>query len=251
MSRRGTIALVAVGLALAWIGVSWLFSPESGWAITFFDRGSSTWPFTIQNAQWIVFFVGLGELYYRITYIKDIGRGLKGQYLSERPDVFYDVDDLARIRETVRDKKDPLARLIDILTIRYQVSGRNVGETHQMLNSQLELMQFRLDVDYSVLRYLVWLLPSLGFLGTVYGISLTLSAAGVPGAAEADDFLHVLTSNLAVAFDTTLVGLVFSTILVYLMNVTQSREESGIEQSGRYCLDYLVNKLVSRYDGNA
>lgn len=219
------------------------------WAVTFFDRRSEDWPWTIQNLQWVVFFVGLGELYYRRSHIQEVRRGLNANYLSERRDIFYDMNDLAAIRESIRDKKDPLAQLIDTLTIRYQVSARDVSETHQMLNSQLELMQFRLDVDYTVLRYLVWLLPSLGFLGTVYGISLALAAAGVPGAAQADDFLNSLTTNLGVAFDTTLVGLVFSTILVYLMNLTQSREERGIEQCGSYCLNNLINKMVSHYQG--
>lgn len=249
MSRRGKIAATAVALSLVLIAVSYTLSKESGWAITFFDRGSEWWPFTFQNAQWVAFFLGLGELYYRRSYIQDIGRGLSANYLSDRPDIFYDTNDLAKIRENIREKRDPLARLIDTLTIRYQVSARDVSETHQMLNSQLELMQFRLDVDYAILRYLVWLLPSLGFLGTVYGISLTLSAAGVPGAAQANDFLHILTKNLAVAFDTTLVGLIMSTILVYLMSLMQTREERGIEQCGRYCLDNLINKMVSHYDG--
>lgn len=249
MSRRGTIAVAAVAAALAWLGASHFFPADSRWATTFFDRASFSWPFTIQNAQWLAFFVGFGEVLYRRSFLRDIRRGLEANYLSDRPDIFYGTDDLATIREKIQGKNDPVAKLIDILTIRYQVSARDVGETHQMLNSQLELSQFRLDVEYTVLRYLVWLLPSLGFLGTVYGISLTLSAAGLPGAAQEPDFLHTLTSNLAVAFDTTLVGLIMSSVLVYFMNLTQSREEGGIEQCGRYCLNNLINKMISHYDG--
>ena len=45
-----------------------------------------------------------------------------------------------------------------------------------VMNSSLELIAHRLDLRYSMLRYLVWLLPTLGFIGTVVGIAGALSS---------------------------------------------------------------------------
>jgi len=115
-----------------------------------------------------------------------------------------------------------------------------------MLKSQLELLQFKIDVDYNIVRYITWLIPTLGFIGTVMGIAVTLAAAGLPGAAEQPDFLSNLTSRLAVAFNTTLVALVMSAILVFAMHIVQGSEERNIQYCGEYCLNNLVNKLISK-----
>jgi flagellar motor component MotA len=130
--------------------------------------------------------------------------------------------------------------------MRYQASQKSPNETHQMLNSQLEMMQYKLDVDYNMIRYLSWLIPTLGFIGTVVGIANALAYAGIPGKAEEDVFLAELTSRLAVAFDTTLVALIMSAILVYIMHLMQGREENIVQKCGEYCLNNFINRLISK-----
>ena len=246
-NRRIKFDIAAVVLGIAVLGLSFLLPTDHRLAIVFFDSKSSIYPFTVQNVMWLVFFLGIGELCSRLDSIKENRRGLKAGYLSEQPDVFYGPEDIVAIRKKTYDKKDLLAKLINILTIRYQISNWAVGETHQMLNSQLELMQYRLDVNYSMIRFITWLLPSLGFIGTVMGISEALNAAGKPGASnDSEKFLRTLTDSLCFAFDTTLVALLMSTVLVYLMHLIQAREESTVEGCGAYCLENFVNKLMSR-----
>lgn len=247
--KRLYICLLALALGAACILLTFLLPPTSKAANVFFDRSSAYYPFTIQNVMWIFFFVCLGEIYHRFLFTLANKRGLRSGYLSEQPDVFYDMEDLIDIRKKTHDKTDLVASLINILTIRYQISHKDVSETHQMLNSQLELLQFKMDVDYNMVRYICWLIPSLGFIGTVVGISNTLAAAGIPGAADKSDFLTILTTNLAFAFDTTLVALIMSAFLVYLMHLVQGMEERIVERCGNYCLNNLINKLISKLDG--
>ena len=59
-----------------------------------------------------------------------------------------------------------------------------------VLNSSLELYLHEIDLRYSIMRYLTWLIPSLGFIGTVMGIMFALQYAGVPANAESEDFLY-------------------------------------------------------------
>ena len=47
------------------------------------------------------------------------------------------------------------------------------------------------------------------------------------------------------AFSTTLLALVMASILVFLQNIIQGREETALNRAGQYCLDNLINRLYS------
>ena len=247
--NRLYLLLIALAIAIVWIGVvATSLGEESVMAVVFFDikanyPGYISYPFTLQNLMWLMFFIGLGELFYRYQTIRQSRGAIKNNYLSEDPTLFYTLEDVVDIRKVTYSKSDILANLLNVLTVRYQVS-KSVDETHQMLNSQLELMQFKLDVDYNMIRYITWLIPTLGFIGTVIGIALALAAAGEPGAAESANFLAMLTTKLAVAFNTTLVALIMSAILVYIMHLVQGGEERMMHRCGEYCLNHFINKLM-------
>ena len=100
-----------------------------------------------------------------------------------------------------------------------------------------------IDLRYSMLRYLTWLIPSLGFIGTVMGIMFALQYAGVPANAESEDFLYQVTSRLGVAFTTTLLALVMSAVLVLMQSLVQAKEERALNEAGQYCLDNLILRL--------
>ncbi|MBF0220230.1 MAG: MotA/TolQ/ExbB proton channel family protein [Gammaproteobacteria bacterium] len=247
VSRLNSL-LISSGTALLWITLcSLLLADNSPTAIIFFDINTELlpYPLTLQNLMWLVFFIGIGELYYRYQQVSESKQAIHSGYLSEDPTIFYTINDIVTIRQRIYRHNNLLAQLLNTLTIRYQASSKSVEQTHQMLNSQLELLQFRLDVDYNMIRYIIWLIPTLGFIGTVIGIALALNAAGIPGAAERPDFVSTLTAKLAVAFYTTLVALMMSTLLVYLMHLVQGAEERMIQRCGDYCLNHFINKLMS------
>lgn len=249
MYTKSQVRIASVLGAFIWIAIFTLILNDGGVAATmFFDMASSTfiYPFTIQNLMWLMFFIGSGELYYRYLVstvdIRDLDQG----YLLEGQGLFYNKEALTAVMAKVHDKKGRLPHLIQALFMRYQASQKSTDETHQMLNSQLEMMQFKLDVDYNMIRYIAWFIPTLGFIGTVVGISEALAYAGIPGKAEGDMFLSELTTKLAVAFDTTLVALIMSAVLVYLMHLIEGREESIVQRCGEYCLNNFINRLISK-----
>lgn len=249
MQNKTQIRVASIVLSIIWIGVFSLFlNAESSFAMMFFDMNTTDlmYPFTIQNSMWLMFFIGLGELYYRHIVSKEDVQALKAKYLLEEQGLFYDQAALTKVMAQVHDKSNRPAELIKALFMRYQASQKSPNETHQMLNSQLEMMQFKLDVDYNMIRYLAWLIPTLGFIGTVIGISQALAYAGIPGKAESAMFLTELTTRLAVAFNTTLVALLMSAVLVYIMHLMQGREESVIQHSGEYCLNNFINRLITK-----
>ena len=249
MITQSSMRVFSVILAFVWIALwTTILKGDEGAAILFFDMSSTAfkYPFTIQNFMWVMFFIGLGELYFRYQESREDIRDLTSNYLIEDEGVFYNTEDLVSVMTKVQGKGSRIAHLIQSLFMRYQASQKSPDETHKMLNSQLEMMQYKLDVDYNMIRYLAWLIPTLGFIGTVVGISKALSYAGIPGKAEEATFLTELTTRLAVAFDTTLVALMMSAILVYIMHLMQGREEHIVQRCGEYCLNNFINRLISK-----
>jgi len=83
----------------------------------------------------------------------------------------------------------------------------------------------------------------LGFVGTVIGISDALSFAG-SGTLPPDELLFPTTQKLGVAFYTTLLALIQSGVLMLGLNLVQSSDEKVLNQTGQYCLENLVIRLV-------
>ncbi|MGF1528034.1 MAG: MotA/TolQ/ExbB proton channel family protein [Candidatus Competibacterales bacterium] len=216
-----------------------------------FDR---LWPFpfTVQGVMWIVFFWGLAELLQRYRASRAEEAVLDYKFLPEDEQTILLADDLGpiyrRLRQTLDQREDAfLYRLIQRIVFQFQ-NSRSIDQANSLLNSSLELFNHEVDLRYSLLRYVTWLIPTLGFIGTVIGIALALAYAG---SADFQDpnLLNEVTSRLAVAFNTTLIALLLSAVLVFLMHVIQAREEEVLNRIGQYCLDNLINRLyVSERD---
>ncbi len=224
------------------------------------DRNTKSfiYPFTIQNLMWIVFFIGAGELLVRYVAGSGEGRQLGRQLLPEDDQTVLrqqDVGTLYRdIRATDPDGRFWLQRLLSRSILAFQSTG-SIGQVNAVFNSTLELCQHESDLRYNMIRYLVWLIPTLGFIGTVVGIALALKGAGVafaavePGADLTQlgpQLMEGLTGNLGVAFYTTLLALLQSAVLMFAMHLVQGREEGALNRVGQYCLDNLINRLYER-----
>lgn len=88
------------------------------------------------------------------------------------------------------------------------------------------------EVGYSSIDFLLWAMPSLGFIGTILGIAESLGNADlVVRAADAisrGEAVTAVTSFLGLAFDTTLIALVCSIPVTALSHWGRSREFSFI-----------------------
>ncbi len=242
MAAGVTAALVLI-LILHFVLPGGKDGKESQIAALLLDRGGLTYPFSIQNMMWIVFFVGMGELWLCLAISGMEYKHLRAGYLPEDDETVLMAEDLPPIYRRV--KKDAgglfLTRLIRRVILQFQTS-RAADQANALLNSSLDLFLHEIDLRYNMLRYIMWLLPTLGFIGTVQGISNALAFAG---AAELNDpsLLSNVTVRLALAFNTTLLALVMAGILVFAMHIIQGREERALNMAGQYCLDNLINRL--------
>ncbi len=236
----------ALLLAIALIVAIHAWAPDVA-AVILIDKNRATYPLTVQNAMWLVLGVGFGELLLRYLDARAERRELANGYLPEDGRTILQLPDLRHIAARVGTASQNgtgeryLPRLIQRVIFQFQ-SSRSVDQSHTLLNSSLELFLHEIDLRYSMIRYVVWVIPTLGFIGTVIGISLALAFAG---AVDIQDptLLAELTKRLAVAFNTTLLALVMSAILVLIQHVVQAQEERALNRAGQYCLDNLINRL--------
>ncbi len=221
----------------------------AGPAAILIDRERSTYPFTVQNLMWLVFALGFAELIVRSRDALAERAQLRMGYLPEDETTILQAPELRRLFAATREETGMagryrgrfLPRLIQRVVTQFQ-TNQSLDQANALLNSSLELFIHEIDLRYSMIRYVVWVIPTLGFIGTVIGISLALAYAG---SADLQDpaLLAELTTRLAVAFNTTLLALVMSAVLVLIQHVVQASEERALNNAGQYCLDNLINRL--------
>ena len=57
------------------------------------------------------------------------------------------------------------------------ISSRSIQEASEMIKGRIDLAAERLESELSIVRYIAWAIPSIGFIGTVRGIGNALSMA--------------------------------------------------------------------------
>ena len=124
---------------------------------------------------------------------------------------------------------------------RYHMTG-NVPETTETIMGRLEVASEQQESELSMLRYLVWAIPSIGFIGTVRGIGVALHRADE--ALQGD--ISGVTNALGVAFNSTLVALIISIVLMLLIHLLQSGQEGLILRVQTFCREQIIDKLYDR-----
>ncbi|MCF8210286.1 MAG: MotA/TolQ/ExbB proton channel family protein [Rhodoferax sp.] len=243
LPHRGLVFGLALLAGCVFIGVCtvWLGTGQGG--IILLDAATTTFPYplTIQNVMHLFFFVGLGEFFVRWRVAEREFAFVAQRLLPEDGETVLQSQDMPALRRKTAGNFDGehgfLPYLIDLCVLQFQAS-RSVDQTVTVLNSSLELIAHRVDLRYALARYIVWVIPTIGFIGTVVGIAFAMEQINP----EQVD-LKALTSSLGVAFYTTLVALVQSALLVLLMNLVQAHEERSVNEAGHYTLRNLINRL--------
>jgi hypothetical protein len=249
--NRLTIDGIALAAGVVTIGVLSALLPAvnrtAAVLLLDWDSGIFPYPFTIQNVMLLLFFLGLGELAARWRDTAAEAALFRRRYLPEDDRTVLQGHDLGAIRKQVlpdlegREDGGFLPQMINRCALQF-LSSRSIDGTNGVLNSLAEIYFHRIDLRYTLLRYLAWVIPTLGFIGTVVGIAGSLSV--IQAAGKSPD-LAAVTGTLAVAFNTTMVALALSAVLVFLMHLVQEREERNLNRAMEYCVSNLINRLYS------
>jgi biopolymer transport protein ExbB/TolQ len=118
----------------------------------------------------------------------------------------------------------------------------NVQDAATTVHDYCESEASRLDAELSLIRFCVWAIPAVGFVGTVRGIGEAL--AGAQTALRGDT--SAVTSGLGVAFNSTFVALILSIALMYVIHELQLRQERLVLDTELHVDDTVISNLQSR-----
>lgn len=154
---------------------------------------------------------------------------------------------IRKLNESVDDpKRFVLFNRIERALLNLKNVG-NLSDVSEMLRAQAENDESHMDSSYGILSGIVWVVPILGFIGTVIGLSGAIGGFGTvlntdTNISSLRDGLIPVTSNLGIAFDTTYLALVFAMIIQMIMTILRKQEEQFLDA----CRDYVHEHIISR-----
>ncbi|MEM6937413.1 MAG: MotA/TolQ/ExbB proton channel family protein [Pseudomonadota bacterium] len=196
-----------------------------------------------QEACFVLLFWALAIMAYKAY------RGVRERRLLEQ--VLMPVGDgISILPEDTREYSRPLQALPDqerrfllpkvLLTALHRFrSTRDIQSVATTVRELCEQEAERLESELSMVRYIAWAIPSIGFIGTVRGIGEALAQAHK--AVEGD--ITGVTDSLGVAFNSTFIALVLSIFLMFLMHQLQLMQERLSLDAQDYAEENLIGKL--------
>jgi biopolymer transport protein ExbB/TolQ len=116
---------------------------------------------------------------------------------------------------------------------------RNVQDTSTTIHDFCESEAARLDSELAPVRFTVWAIPAIGFVGTVRGIGEALRGAQL--AFQGDT--SAVTGGLGISFNSTFVALTLSIVVMYVLHEVQLAQERLVLDAEQYVDEHLIEHL--------
>ncbi len=197
----------------------------------------------IQGCTYFLFFFGMLEIYALLNKLSLEEDAFSAHFLPETENWVMDAEDVNKLKLNIQkvehSKKYYLTDLIKKACIKYRLT-KSSAEVLGLVDSQIRIYSSDMDSEASFISYTAWAIPSVGFIGTVLGIAGSL---GYANQASTPEGIEKVTSMLGVAFDTTLIALFLSLILMYFIHYLQKRQDAFFGRLNSYLIENFVNRL--------
>jgi len=120
-------------------------------------------------------------------------------------------------------------------------STASIADVSNVVRDLCDTEADRMDSELSMVRYITWAIPSIGFIGTVRGIGDALGNAHEAVAGN----IAAVTASLGVAFNSTFIALLISIVIMFLMHQITLMQERMVLETQDYCDDNLIRHLQS------
>ena len=130
------------------------------------------------------------------------------------------------------------------------LSTKDVGRVGGWVSSENGRDTVMSDMTFTLARTMMWVIPILGFIGTVQGLSAAVGgfAEFLSGAAELTAIkgaIAEVTIGLGVAFDTTFLALMLVTFVQFPLTSVMRREATLLSDIDIYLDEQFVSRLPS------
>ena len=139
-------------------------------------------------------------------------------------------------------------RIRQLMSFSKDTGSPSVTQLMEVNRESSGLDQEHMAGRFTLTRYILYLLPVIGFIGTVEGISKALMNISrvLPMVKNLDGFLTNLTSvtsALQIAFDSTLLALFLSAALMLVQTLVFRRSEGLLARVDRWVVDHVLPRV--------
>jgi chemotaxis protein MotA len=193
----------------------------------------------IQLLTYIAFLWSLLEIFQMLKDIEIENKAFKKKVLptEERhlllPAQINDI--YLKASEHAKGKKLLLFDMIKKACLKFRAT-KSIPEMIEIISIQTEINKEISESDQSNIKYLTWVIPSIGFVGTVLGISQALMIAN-------SGDMNLITATLGVAFDTTLISLILSIIVMWYYHKLTKETDYLHAHLKSYIIENLINRI--------
>ena len=243
MNNRLIRLLISVAAAFAAMLLLWLATPEANPPRLLVMLGGTMPEGIIQGITYLLFIFGILEIVQLKNRLSRENDGFIMHLLPEEDNYILTADDAndlkLRIQKLERSNKSYLTDIIKKACTKYRLS-KSSSEALALTDAQIKLYNAEMESEQSFINYVAWAIPSVGFIGTVLGIAASL---GYANEASSPEGIAKVTSMLAVAFDTTLISLVLSIVLMYQIHALHKQQDQLFTHMNTYVIENLINRF--------
>jgi len=212
----------------------------------FLERGVAPY------ATMVFFFWALAMLYFKNAKLGVQRRALRIAAVPQQPDFVLNRETARAVLERMRGLVDDTRHFLLLNRIERGLSNLGnigqIGDVSTILRNQSDSDEEQVASSYGLIHSFLWVIPVLGFIGTVIGLRSAIGALGVTLRSGGDltairEGLQAVTAGLATKFETTLVALVCAVIIQVLLSFLQAREGEFLDECKDYCDAHVVSKL--------
>ena len=135
-------------------------------------------------------------------------------------------------------KNTPLVQITSSSLRRFAITG-SIQNASEAIEPALESLAIRNEGELSIIKYITWAIPSIGFLGTVRGIGQAMTQAETAVAGN----IGPMTSSLGIAFNSTFVALLVSIFLMMFLSYLQKIQDDQLVNVQDYCERFLIRRI--------
>ena len=196
-----------------------------------------------QEACFIMLFFAMSLIAFKARLLKQMRQMLTTPLIQIAPGTSILPNDCRSYLRTLESlppeqQSGLLPRVLMAALQRFETTSQS-QDADKAVNQICEQEADQMDSELSMIRYIVWAIPSIGFIGTVRGIGRALGEAH--RAIQGD--IAGVTANLGVAFNSTFVALILTIILMFLMHQLQYAQEKFVADSRSHVDQHLLRQM--------
>jgi len=165
--------------------------------------------------------------------------GVKGGHIIFPDDVREYSRQIEQLPEAQQRKLLP--RALRVVLNRFGAT-RSVQHAASAARDECEFEASRLDAELSLIRFSVWAIPAVGFVGTVRGIGAALQQAQRAAAGDVTGVTH----GLGITFNSTLVALSLCIVVMFFLHQLQLSQDRLVLDTKSYIDEHLIRHLRER-----